>query len=45
MKPGGGVWDTSPPENFYNLRGSNIDIQLLLLPREEKISDYSGIQM
>ena len=29
------------PENFLNLRCSNIDI-LLLLPGEKKISDYSG---
>ena len=33
------------PEISLNLRRSNIDLQLLLSPREKKISDYSEIKM
>ena len=53
IKPGGarasdgtgGFWGALPPEEFLNLRRSNMDIQLLLSPREKKISDYRGIKM
>ena len=42
---GKGGLGACPPEKFLNLRCSNIDIQLLLLPREKEISDYSGRKM
>ena len=56
IKPRGGPRASEPsdgkggsgglsPRNFLNLRCLNIAIQQLLLPREKKISDYSGRKM